>query len=112
MNKEYTENIEEIATFNHGSIDPTETVEVNLKDLMYVYCSLQEYVRFFHQPNHYPTLEDVNHFIGDKNGNGGYKILSECVYNKLRDMLPEHISDKFGEGEFESPKLPWYYQPK
>ena len=112
MNNKYTENIEKIATYNHESIDPTETVEVNLKDLLYVYSSLQEYVRFFHQSSHYPTLEDVNHFMGSVNDNGGYKLLSECVYTKLRDMMPEHISEKYGEGEFDSPKLPWYYQSK
>ena len=110
MNHEYTENIEEIVTFNHDLIDASETVEVNLKDLMYVYSTLQEYVRFFHQPKHYKTLDDVNHFLGSVNDNGGYKILSESVYQKMRDMIPSHINEKFGDGDFDSPKLPWYYK--
>jgi hypothetical protein len=112
MKDEYTENIEEIITYNHDLIDASETVEVNLKDLMYVYCTLQEYVRFFHQPEHYKTLEDVNHFLGSVKENGGYKILSESVYQKMREMMPRHIEEKFDEGDFDSPKFPWYYEVK
>ncbi|KZN48595.1 hypothetical protein N474_24775 [Pseudoalteromonas luteoviolacea CPMOR-2] len=50
MTREFTENLEEIATFGFEKIDPDEKVEVNLKDLMYVFSTLQEYQRFFHQP--------------------------------------------------------------
>ena len=48
MSKEYTENLEKIATFGFEKINPDEKVEVNQKDLMYVFSTLQEYQRFFH----------------------------------------------------------------
>ena len=42
MTNEYTESLEEIVTHGFEVIDSDETVEVNLKDLMYVFSTLQE----------------------------------------------------------------------
>jgi len=67
LNKEYTDNIEEIATFGLDGVDPEEKVAVNLTDLLYVFSTLQEYQRFFHQPSHYESLEDVQRFLGSEN---------------------------------------------
>ncbi len=109
MSKEYTENLEEIATYGLDAIDPDEKVEVNLKDLMYVFSTLQEYQRFFHQPSHYQTMEDVEKFLGSVNGQAAFKLLHTSIHEKMRSMLPEHIEEKYGEGDFDSPKLPFYY---
>lgn len=106
---EYTENLEELITHGFEQIDPNEKVEVNLKDLMYVYSTLQEYMRFFHQPEHYKSLEDVQKFLGAHENKAGFKLLDNAVYEKMRDMFPEHINDKFGEGIFDSPKKPFYF---
>ncbi|WP_210404897.1 hypothetical protein [Hahella sp. CCB-MM4] len=108
MSREYTENLEEIATYGFESIDPDETVEVNLKDLMYVFSTLQEYQRFLHQPLHYKTLEDVHRFLGSVSGNAGFKLLHTSIHEKIQSMMPEHINDKFDNGDFDSPKLPFY----
>lgn len=109
MSKEYTENLEEIATYGFDAIDPDEKVEVNLKDLMYVFATLQEYQRFFHQPLHYQRMEDVERFLGSVSDHAAYKLLHTSIHEKMRDMLPAHISEKYDEGDFDSPKLPFYY---
>lgn len=109
MTKEYTDNLEEIATFGFEAIDPDEKVEVSLKDLMYVFSTLQEYQRFFHQPLHYKNMEDVKRFLGSVNDKAGFKLLHTSIHEKMRDMFPDHIDKKYGKGDFDSPKLPFYY---
>lgn len=110
MNMETTNNLEEIATYGFESIDPKETVEVNLKDLMYLFSTLQEFQSFFHQPLHYRSLEDVENFLGSVNDNAGFKLLHTSIHEKMSNMLPEHINEKFDEGDFDSPKVPFYYK--
>lgn len=110
VDKAYSANLEEIATYGFDAINPEETVEVNLKDLMYVYATLQEYQRFFHQPQHYPSLEHIERFLGSVNDKAGYALLHTALHQKMRGMLPRHIEDKYAEGDFDCPKLPFYYQ--
>jgi len=63
-NKAYTDNILEYATFGiDENIDANETVEVNLRDLVFVAQTLQEFVRYFHNRNHYLTLEDIHRYL-------------------------------------------------
>jgi len=110
MSKEYTFNLEEIVTYGFESIDAEETVNVNLKDLMYVFATLQEYQRFFHQPLHYQSLDDVNDFLGSNNDNAAFKILMTSIHEKFNGMLPEHINEKYENGIFDSDKLPFYFK--
>lgn len=110
MGNKYTENLEEIATHGFDAIDPEEKVEVNLKDLMYVFSTLQEYQRFFHQPKHYRSLKDVEHFLGSVKDKGGYRLLHTAIHEKMRHMLPKHIDEKYIEGDFDCPTLPFYYR--
>jgi len=109
VSKEYTENLEEITTYGFEGIDPNEKVEINLNDLMYVFSTLQEYQRFFHQPLHYKSLKDVERFLGSINDKAGFKLLHNSIHEKMRRMLPEYIDEKYGEGDFDCPKLPFYY---
>ncbi len=109
MTKEYTENLEEIATFGFNAIDSDEKVEVSLKDLMYVFSTLQEYQRFFHQPLHYQNMKDIERFLGSVSDHAAFKLLHTSIHKKMRNMLPEHIEKKYGEGDFDSPKVPFYY---
>ncbi|KPZ52645.1 hypothetical protein [Pseudoalteromonas sp. P1-25] len=109
MDRVFTDNQEEIVEYGLEKIDANETVEVNLKDLTYVYRTLQEYMRFFHQPAHYQNLSDIHNFLGTADKPAGFHILNESVYEKMRDMFPEHIDNMFGEGDFDCPKLPSYY---
>uniref|UniRef100_UPI003B5A9286 hypothetical protein n=1 Tax=Shewanella gaetbuli TaxID=220752 RepID=UPI003B5A9286 len=109
MSREFTENQKELVTYGFEKIDPEEKVEVNLKDLMFVYRTLQEYMRFLHQPMHYTDMDDIKRFLGTAQSDAGFKVLNEALYEKMRDMIPEHIDDLFGEGIFDNPKLPFYY---
>ncbi len=109
MKKEYTQNLEEIATYGFDKIRSEEKVEVNLKDLMYVFSTLQEFQRFFHQPLHYQNRNNIEKFLGTVNDNAGYKLLNTSIHTKMRDMLPKYINEKYKDGEFDSPKLPFYY---
>ena len=109
MNNRYSYNIEEIATFGLDEVDPDEKIEVNLKNLLYVFLTLQEYQRFFHQPLHYQSLEDVNKFLGSVNDRAGYKLLHTSIHVKMAGMFPKHIEDKFDEGDFDSKELPFYF---
>ena len=109
MSKEYTDNLEEIVVFGFDAIDPDEKVEVNLKDLMYVFSTLQEYQRYFHQPSHYKSIKDIRQFLGSVEDSAGFKLLHTSIHEKMRGMLPEHIDRKYEEGDFDCPKLPYYY---
>ena len=111
MSLEYTENLEDIATYGLDDINPNETVEVNLKDLLYVFATLQEYQRFFHQPLHYQSIKDIEKFLGSTNDRAGFKLLHTSIHKKLHSMLPEYINHKYEEGHFDSPTLPFYYAP-
>ena len=109
LENQYTKNLEEIATYGLDDIDTNAQVEVNLKDLMYVFATLQEYQRFFHQPSHYKTIDDIECFLGSLNDFSGYKLLHTSIHEKMYKMLPDYISEKYGEGDFDSPKLPFYF---
>ncbi len=109
MNEKYTL-VEEQVEFGLDSIDADRKIEISLRDLMFVFQSLQEFVSFFHQPMHYPTLEHVEKFLGDRNS-GGFCLLHQCVYGKLRDVWPADIQHALEEGDFDHPKKPYFYQP-
>ena len=110
METEYTTDLEELATYGLDQIDENEKVQVNLKDLLYVYLTLQEYQQFFHQPAHYKSIKDVEAFLGSVNDSAGYKLLHSSIHEKMSRMLPEHIEEKFNQGVFESPKKPFYFE--
>lgn len=109
MNEKYT-SVEEQVEFGLDSIDVDRKVEMSLRDLMFVFKSLQEFVSFFHQPMHYPTLEHVEKFLGDRNS-GGVLLLHQCVYEKLRDVWPTDIDERLEEGDFYHSKPPYFHQP-
>jgi hypothetical protein len=102
---------EEQVEFAVNQIDPERQVELPLRDLMYVYATVGELIRFFHQPLHYQSLNDVEDFIGDKD-NGALHLLCAVYYDKLRDVWPDDIQKGFDEGLFDNPHSPYYHEPK
>ncbi|MEY4484999.1 MAG: hypothetical protein RL693_2451 [Verrucomicrobiota bacterium] len=109
--KRYT-TVEQQIEFGLDSIDEDETVKISLRDLMYVFQTMGEINRFFHQKMHYTELSDVEKFLGTKKS-GAYAAIHHCYYKILRNSLPEHIESAFGEGErFNHPDPPYYYKPK
>jgi hypothetical protein len=93
-------------------IDPNRKIEVSLKDFLYLHNTIDEFVRFFHQPKHYETLKDVEKFLGDKD-KGGLHLLCEILYRKFnyRDTFPKDIREMIENAEFENPNPPYYYHP-
>ncbi len=94
-------------------IDPSRKIEVSLKDFLYLHNTIAEFIRFFHQPVHYKTLEGVEKFLGDKD-KGGFHLLSEILHKKFnyRDVFPKDIQEMIDNSEFEHPNHPYYYKPE
>ncbi|MEZ4936906.1 MAG: hypothetical protein R2799_04865 [Crocinitomicaceae bacterium] len=105
--------INEIIEFGLDSIDPNEKVEVSLVDLMLMYKTMEEFNRFFHNSDHYETIEDVHRFIGSVKG-GGYSMIHKLYYTTLSKYIPKRIYDQLGEegDPFEYPATPYYFNKK
>ena len=111
--KTYTRNIVDYATYGIDEhIKSDETVEVNLRDLLFVSATLQELIRFFHNRDHYPTIQDIHDYMGGRGNNGAYDLISKSNYELIRKMLPKHVDELFDEGVFDSPQMPFYFEPK
>lgn len=96
--------------FGLDTIPPDRMVSVPLSDLMFVHQTLAEFVRFFHQPMHYPDLHAVERFLGTRGSGDAMDVLIESVYKRMHKMLPPDIHDAFGDGvRFEHPLPPSYY---
>lgn len=109
--EKYTD-VESQVEYGLEKIDPNRRIEVSLKDFLYMHNVIGEFVRFFHQPMHYETLEDVERFIGNLD-EGALHLLSEVYYKKFqyRDVLPKDIQEMIDNSEFENPQYPYYYKP-
>lgn len=109
----YTKNILEYATFGiNENIDADATVEVRLRDLVFISQTLQEFVQFFHNRDHYPTIDEVHEYLGNRENNRAYHLLSVANYDVMKRMLPKMVYDLYGEGAFVSPEIPFYFEPK
>jgi hypothetical protein len=102
--------IEEQVLFGLETIPEERTVEIPLRDLMYIHKTFEELLRFFRQRFHYPDLEAVEDFIGNLD-RGAFKVIWESCYSRLKDVWPEDILGDLEEGyRFHSPKFPYYYK--
>ena len=106
---EYT-NVEAQVEYGLDSIAPDRTVEVSLQDLRFVYYVLGEFVRFFHQPIHYPKLEHVERFLGNAD-EGAFHLLAQCYYEKLGDVWPDDVKEMSDGDIFDNPVPPYYFEP-
>jgi hypothetical protein len=102
--------VEEQVEYGLDTIPEDRMVSVPLRDLMYVFQTIGEYIRFFHQPLHFQSLDDVKTFLGNKD-RGAYHLISKCYYHKLGDMLPPDIDASFDSDTFDHPDAPYYYKP-
>ena len=113
LEKKYTKNILDYATFGiDENINANATVEVKLKDLVFVAQTLQELVQYFHNRVHYPTVEDVHEYMGSRKSGGAFDLLSTANYDAMRSMLPKSMDELYDQGVFDSPELPFYFKPK
>lgn len=102
--------VEEQVEYGLDTIPEDRMVSVPLRDLMYVFQTVGEFIRFFHQPLHFQSLADLIEFLGDGDS-GGFHLLSECYYHRMREMIPPDIDSSFDAGIFDSPHPPHYYKP-
>ncbi|WP_442581054.1 hypothetical protein ACSBOB_03345 [Mesorhizobium sp. ASY16-5R] len=111
MPKDRYTSVEEQVEYGLDTIPEDRVVSVPLRDLMYAFQTLGELARFFHQPLHWQSHEDVAEFIGNKNS-GALHVIHESYYRRLRDTLPPDIEAAFDTDRFDNPKSPYYYEPK
>ena len=111
--KKYTHDILQLAKFGiDENISADETVEVSLRDLVFVAQTLQEFVRYFHNRNRYPTIEDVHEYMGSANEGGAFNLLRKANYEVMGRMLPKTMDDLYDEGVFDAPVSPFYFKAK
>lgn len=84
---------------------------VPLKDLLYVNQTMGEMIRFFHQREHYPTLERIEQFLGNAESDEAFAALRRCYYDVMRDVWPDDIAAKFDDGDFDNSASPFYHRP-
>lgn len=108
--EKYTD-VESQVEYGLEKIDSNRRIDVSLKDFLYLLNTIDEFVRFFHQPKHYESLEDVEKFMGNKD-KGAFHLLCE-VRSKFyyRDIMPKDIQEMIDNSEFENPESPYYYKP-
>jgi hypothetical protein len=104
-----TQSIREIVEYGLDAIPLDKQVEVNLRDLVFVFQTLGELNRFFHQPAHFPDHNSVLKFLGSVGEGGGYEVLHEACYRKLRDMLPADVEELIDSSSLQHPEPPTYY---
>jgi hypothetical protein len=104
--------IKEIVEFGLDSIPSEQAVTVNLRDFMYIFRVLEEYMRFFHNPDHYPTIERVKRFLGTVSSGDGFEALDTALYKKAYKMAPKELEDMLDNDAFEHPLFPDYYQAR
>lgn len=73
------------------------TVHIPLRDALFAYKAIGEFIAFFHQPDHWKSLDDVQRFIGHRE-EGGLHVLWEAYYRRLRDIWPEDVERAFADG--------------
>jgi len=106
MESKYTSVADQIE-YGLDGVPVDRRVEVNLRDLVYAVQTLQELVRFFHQPDHTATIEQVDTFMGTFQA-GALSHIAESN-RKLFDMLPSDVLAAFEETKFDHPQPPYYY---
>ena len=88
-----------------------EKITMSLKDFLYIRRVLEEYMRYLHNPDHYPDIEAIQNFLGDISSGGGFECLSTAIYKKVYKVdLPSKIEKMIDDGVFEHPLYPSYYK--
>lgn len=108
--EEYT-SVEEQVLYGLHEIPEDRKVEISLRDLVFVVKSIEEFNRFFHQPMHYTSLDDVIKYMGNVDS-GAYSLIHKMYHGMLWKYLPIDIKNKMGleTNELVNPNPPYYYK--
>lgn len=102
--------IKELVLYGLDEVSDKQQITMNLKDFLYVRRVLEEYMRFFHNPDHYQTLEAVKEYLGTLSSGGGFEVLDEALYEKVYKVkLPLAVEKLYEEDKFDHPLFPKYY---
>ena len=103
--------IKDIIEYGLNNISDKEKITMSLKDFLYIRRVLEEYMRYLHNPDHYPDIEAIQNFLGDISSGGGFECLSTAIYKKVYKVdLPSKIEKMIDDGVFEHPLYPSYYK--
>ena len=50
-------------------------VDTKTHKILYIRRVLEEYMRYLHNPHHYPDIEAIQNFLGDTSSGGGFECL-------------------------------------
>jgi hypothetical protein len=100
----------ELVEYGLSSVAEERSVQVPLRDLLFINQVLGEFVRFFHQPLHFLEVAQVKAFLGGQGDGEAFEVLAEAYYSKLQNMLPPDIQALTTDGAFDHPSPPAYYK--
>src|SRR5262249_42162594 len=89
--------VESEVEFGLDQFAPERKVELPLRDALYAYKAVGEFIAFFHDPDKHPTIDDVNRFVGN-NRKGALHVFWEVYYHRLRDVWPTDVQKAFNDG--------------
>jgi hypothetical protein len=95
--------LEERVEYGLDEVDPDISVKVPLRDMLYVYKTLGQFVRFFQNPSHFPSLKSISDFLGDGD-DGALRILFEAYFEKLGDIWPDDVQSALQDGALDYPE--------
>ena len=64
-----------------------------MKQLLFIYKAIEDWRYYFHNKEHYPTIEELQRFIGNKN-QGMYASLDHIYVKIFNEMLPNGLEEK------------------
>jgi hypothetical protein len=94
------EQVEKDVEFGLEHFANERVVEIPLRDALYAFKAIGEFIAFFHQPDHRKSLADVERFIGSKDA-GALHVLWEAYYKRLRDVWPDDVQKAFDDGRLD-----------
>lgn len=101
--------IKEIVQFGIEELEDKK-MEISLKDFAYIYKTIEELRRFFHNRDHYQNLEDVHKYLSGEDGM--YKILSDIYSETFENMMSNEIESLMSDENLYTEKKPFYYYRK
>lgn len=103
------ESLEEIINHGLSSLEGDIKVTMDLQDFVFIYKTVEELRRFFHNREHYSTINEINEYISGEKG-GMYSILNDIYIRKMDKYLSPEIEEIIESDELNSSKLPFYYK--
>jgi len=99
--------VQEVVEYGIDDVDEERVVEVPVRDLLFVYKTFGELIRFFQDPSHFPDVDAVAEFVGNTE-EGALSVCWEAQQERLTDALPDDVTSSIEAGELDHPEPPEY----